>query len=145
MLHQTPEKWNYTQVIPPLQLQQLCNYYYYYQLLLNSSYTHHKCRIGVVACRTASKAPPLSRNHTLCSSSKIYIEKHICSTRDSTLSIWRHNLLKVCSLYTHTGLTCLQLFPASDVINIPRLLEDSSVPIFPEYKNMNNFTQCVFT
>lgn len=38
------------------------------------------------------------------------------------------------------GLTCLQLFPASDVINIPRLVEDSSVPMFPEYKKMNNFT-----
>lgn len=35
--------------------------------------TYHKCRIGVAACNTASMAPPLSRNQTLCSSSKICI------------------------------------------------------------------------
>ena len=33
--------------------------------------THHKCLVGTDGCFTATSAPPLSRNHTLCSSSKI--------------------------------------------------------------------------
>lgn len=35
--------------------------------------TYHRCRMGAVECRTASMAPPLSRNQTLCSSSKICV------------------------------------------------------------------------
>lgn len=36
-------------------------------------------------------------------------------------------------------LTCLQLFPASDVMNMPALAEDSSVPVLPaERKTVNH-------
>lgn len=92
--------------------------------------TYHKCRMGVAACKTASIAPPLSRNQTLCSSSKICISVYY-------VYYWRHRSrenglrVNVCSL------TCLQVFPASEVINIPEVV-DNSAPIFPE-KRSNHF------
>jgi len=36
-------------------------------------FTYQRCLVGTVGCFTAIKAPPLSKNHTLCSSSKICI------------------------------------------------------------------------
>lgn len=89
--------------------------------------TYHKCRMGVAACKTASIAPPLSRNQTLCSSSKICISVYY------VYYSWHHSgehglRVNVCSL------TCLQVFPASDVINIPAVV-DNSGPIFPEKRS----------
>lgn len=97
--------------------------------------TYHKCRRGVVACKTASIAPPLSRNQTLCSSSKICITETrelipLVPSQQGESGIVQLKV-KLCSL------TCLQVFPASDVINIPELA-DNSGPIFPE-KRSNHF------
>lgn len=39
---------------------------------LKEMWTYHKWRVGTDGCLTATSAPPLSRNHTLCSSSKIW-------------------------------------------------------------------------
>lgn len=122
----------------PLQLLQLlspvCS-------LLMTSCTHQTCRIGVAACRTASRAPPLSRNQTLYSSSKICTKK-----------IMKNHLIKELFLnpllkmhWKRKTFTCLQLFPASAVMNIPRLVEDSSVPIFPKWKIVNKFGHCMLT
>lgn len=36
-----------------------------------SKWTYHKCLVGTDGCFTATRAPPLSRNQILCSSSKI--------------------------------------------------------------------------
>lgn len=41
-----------------------------------SKWTYHKCLVGTDGCFTATRAPPLSRNQILCSSSKIWTDIH---------------------------------------------------------------------
>ncbi len=46
--------------------------YEYAFLRKKSILSYHKWRVGTADCVTANKAPPWSKNQTLCSSSKIY-------------------------------------------------------------------------
>lgn len=99
------------------------------QLLLKA----HTTSAELASQHAKPPAKPLHCRGTKCCAPRQKSGNKNTSAHYSKLWYWyKYIICSRCSMYM--ALTCLQLFPASDVINIPRLVEDSSVPIFPENK-----------